>query len=179
MSYAPNQKTTTAPVAPEIRETTGAGPLTTATTPPTYSYTRRRVTIRSRLERIGYWVLVAAAFVLLLWLLKVSLPLLVGSLITGAFVSAFVGLLTLMNLSRASNWGNMVLGRKIFPVITAPDSEVWRLAGVNTGLTFAFTFIFQVMASFIGGFLGGLVVFGGLIAVAIFYNRVRTVVIKP
>jgi hypothetical protein len=182
MSYVSNQNTGAAQAVPEIRETTGAGPITTTPTTAnsaTYSYTRRRVSIRSRLERVGFWLIVAAAAVVLLLLLKVTIPVLVGAAITGGYLGGFAGLLTLMNLSRASNWGNTVLGRKIFPVITAPDAQVRRLASVNAGLTFAFAFIYSVLASFIGGFLSGLIVFGALVAAAIFYNRVRPVIIRP
>ena len=182
MSYAQNQNTTTANAVPEVQETTGAGPLTTTTVPTSsakYGYTRRRVSMRSRMERIGFWVIVAAAAVVLLLLLKFSIPPLVGGLISGAYVGGFAGLLTLLNLSTASNWGNVVLGRKVFPVIQADDTQIRRLAWVNGGLMFAFVFIYSIIATFIGGFLGGLVVFGGLAVAAILYSRSRTVILKP
>lgn len=179
MSYVSNQNTGTAQAVPEIKETTGAGPITTTPTTAssaTYSYTRRRVSLRSRLERVGFWIIVAAAAVVLLLLLNVAIPVIWNAAVSGFFLGTFAGLLTLMNLSRASNWGNIVLGRKIFPVVAAPDQQVWRLAGVNAAFMFVFAFIFSVLG---GGFLSGLIVFGGLIAAAIFYNRVRPVIIKP
>jgi len=181
MSYVQNQNTSTAQAVPEIKETTGAGPLASPlpSSSASYSYTRRRVPLRSRLEKVGFWIVVAAAVVVLLLLLKVTIPVVAGAAITGAYVGGFAGLLTLMNLSKISSYGNIVLGRKIFPVITAPDSEVQRLAWVNAGFTFAFAFVYSVLASFIGGFLSGLIVFAGLVVAAIFYNRVRPVVIKP
>ena len=61
----------------------------------------------------------------------------------------------------------------------APDADIWRLSGVNGLLVFIFTFVFYVVASFVGPFFGGVLVFAALIAAAIFYNRVRSVVIKP
>jgi hypothetical protein len=72
-----------------------------------------------------------------------------------------------------------VLGRKIFPVLTAPDREIWQLARVNGVLVFGFTFMFQVVASFVSVFLAGIIVFGALVALGVFYSRARTVIIKP
>ena len=85
-----------------------------------------------------------------------------------------------MNLRRPSGWANAVLGRRVFPVLSAgQDSDVWRLAGVNAVLVFLFSFFYSVVATFLGGFLGGIIVFFGLIALGIFYNRARKVVVKP
>jgi hypothetical protein len=137
------------------------------------------VPARSRLERIGFWVIVAAAAALLLLLLGVILPPVLGGFITGAYMSLFVGGLTLLNLPRPSGWANTVLGRKVFPVLNAVDNDVWRLAGVNAGMAFVFAFSFSVVAHFLGSFLAGILVFGGLVAAGIFYNRARKVVIRP
>ena len=178
MSYVQNKEPRAQQAPIDLHETTGAGPLAPGSAP-TYSYTPRRVSARSRLQRAGYWVVVVAALALLLVLLGVFVPKLVGGIITGFYVAAFVGLLSLMNLSRFSNVGNRLLGRKVFPAIRGTDSEILRLAGVNTVLTFLFSFVFTVVASFLNVFLGGLVVFGVMIAAAVFYGRVRSVVIKP
>ena len=108
------------------------------------------------------------------------MPPIVGGLISATYISGFVGFLTLMSLSKPSGWANAVLGRRVFPVLAAgQDSDVWRLAGVNAMLVFLFSFFYSVIATFIGGFLGGIVVFFGLMALGIFYNRVRRVVVKP
>ena len=139
----------------------------------------RTVPARSRLERVGFWVIVAAAAALLLLLLGVILPPVLGGFITGAYMGLFVGGLTLLNLPRPSGWANTVLGRKVFPVLNAVDNDVWRLAGVNAGMAFLFAFFFSVVAHFLGSFLAGILVFGGLIAAGIFYNRARKVVIRP
>ncbi len=166
---------------PEMRETTGAGPLAVADgvqgsaayAPP------RRVPARRKLERIGYWVIVAAALLILLVVLGFVLRPVVGGLITASYMGAFVGGLTLMNLPRMSGWANAVLGRRVFPVVQAQSGELWRLSLVNAGLMFAFAFAFEVLAYFLGALFAGILVFGGLIAAAIFYNRARQIIIKP
>jgi hypothetical protein len=180
MSYAQNQPTATQQVTPDLKETTGAGPLvpTGANTPFSYSKVGRMAT-GSRLERIGYWIMVAAALALLLVLLKLFVGPFVSAAIIGFDIGLFVGLLTLMNLPRPSRWGNALLGRKVFPVLTAPDRDIWRLAWVNTTLVFGFTFMFTLLAAFLHPLLASIIVFGALIAAGVFYGRVRTVVIKP
>lgn len=135
---------------------------------------------RSALERVGFWVIAVAALVVLVVLAGIVLPPLVGGLVSATYISSFVAFLTLMNLRRPSGWANSVLGRRVFPVLAAgQDSDVWRLAGVNAILVFLFSFFYSVLANFIGPFFGGIVVFFGLIALGIFYNRARKVVIKP
>jgi hypothetical protein len=165
---------------PVIEHEQSGGPLTNVSSGGGAPYSRpRTVPARSRLERFGFWVIVAAAAALLLLLLGVILPPVLGGFITGAYMGLFVGGLTLMNLPRPSGWANTVLGRKVFPVLNAVDTDVWRLAGVNAGMAFAFAFFFSVVAHFLGSFLAGILVFGGLIAAGIFYNRARKVIIRP
>jgi hypothetical protein len=179
MDYTQKQQQA-APQAPaDIKENTGAGPLAPPPAGSTYSYAAGRLSSRSRLERVGYWVLVVAAVALLLVLLKVFLPPFVSAAILGFNIGLFVALVTLLNLQRPSAWGNAVLGRKIFPVLTAPEKDIWRLAWVNAVLVFGFTFLFEVLASFVSVFLAGIIVFAALAALGVFYSRVRTVVIKP
>ncbi|HEY0071567.1 MAG TPA: hypothetical protein VGE04_16500 [Chloroflexia bacterium] len=184
MSYTRNPSVGVRPEAPpDMPETTGGGPLVAAD-PNAGSYNTtyaapRRVPARFKLERFGFWVIAAAATLLLLVVLGFVLKPVIGGIITGAWLAAFVGMLTMLNLPRPSNWANTVLGRRVFPVIHANDGELWRMAGVNAGLTFVFGFAFEVVAFFLGGFLGGLVVFGGLVALGIFYNRARKVIINP
>ncbi len=135
--------------------------------------------MRSRLEKVGYWIIVVAAMALLLVLLGVFLPPLISGVFTAFFAGLFVSLLILMNIPRPAGWGNTLLGRKVFPVLRAPDSDIWRLAGINGLLVFFFTVVFHVIANFIGPFFGGVIVFAAIIAAALFYNRIRSVVIKP
>lgn len=179
MSYVREQKTATQQGAPDLRENTGAGPLNPIAEAQPYGYRTRRVPARARLERIGFWIVVVAAIALLLVLSGVLLPKIIGGIMTGFYTGAFVGLLTLLNLTRPSAWGNSLLGRKVFPVFSAPDKDVIRLAGVNAFLVFFFMFVFSLAAAFIGPFFSGLIVFGLIAAAAVFYSRVRTVVIKP
>lgn len=184
MSYTRETKVGVGPAPQKISENLGGGPLSTTTETPSYTYKQAaasQLKPRTKLERAGFWLIVVAAIVLVLALAGIILPPIVGGLITAGYVSAFVGMLTLMNLRRPSGWANAVLGRRVFPVINStPDGEVWRLAGVNAALVFFFTFIYHVLAStFIGGFIAGLIVFIGFIALGIFYNRVRKVVVKP
>src|SRR5436305_130801 len=109
MDYTQNQKQA-APQAPQdLRENTGAGPLAPAPGGPAYSYDPRRVQFRSRIERVGYWVLVIAALALLLVLLGVFLPRFINGAILGFNIGLFVAVLTLLNLSRPAVWGNSVL----------------------------------------------------------------------
>jgi len=120
-----------------------------------------------------------AAVALLLTLLGVFLPPLINGAILGFNIGLFVGIVTLLNLQRPSAWGNAVLGRKVFAVLSAPEQEIWRLAWVNAVLVFGFTFLFEVLANFVGVFFPGVIFFAALAALAIFYSRVRAVVIKP
>jgi hypothetical protein len=142
-------------------------------------YNVRSVPARSRLEKVGFWIIVAASIALLLVLLGIIVPPVLGGLIFGGFTATFVGTLTLMNLPRPSGWANTLLGRSVFPVISTTDSDIWRLAGVNAALVFVFTLMYSVVAHFLGAFFGGLIVFAILIAAGIFYNRARRVVIRP
>ena len=179
MSYVRDQQPATQ-VPTNISETSGAGPLATSGAAPAYGYAARtRSPVRARLERIGYWIVVLAALGVLLLLLGIFLPKFVGAMFTAFFAGLFVTVLTLMNLPRPSVWGNALLGRSVFPVLRAPSNDIWRLSSVNGLLVFVFTFVFQMVASFVGPFFGGLIVFAALVGAAVFYNRVRSVVIKP
>jgi hypothetical protein len=179
MDYTQKQQPA-APQAPaDIKENTGAGPLLPPAVSSAYNYATGRAPLRSRLERVGYWVVVVAALALLLALLGVFLPRFVNGAILGFNIGLFVAILTLLNLPRPSVWGNAVLGRKVFPVLSAPEKEIWRLARVNAGLVFGFTFLFEVLATFVGFFFAGVIFFGALLALGIFFSRTRTVVIKP
>ena len=179
MSIARDPRTATPQTPPELRETTGGGPIAPTGGGRFRSFFPRRVAARSRLERVGFWVIVVAAIGVLLLLAGALIPKVMFGLIFGFYTGLFAGLLTLLNLSRSSAWGNAVLGRKIFPVLPASDREIMRLAAVNASLMFAFTFIFGVLAETIGPFLGGIVVFALLAGAAVFYSRARSVIIKP
>ena len=132
-----------------------------------------------RIEQIALLLIAAAAVVLLLLFAGRVLPSVIGGIISGFYTAFFVMMLTLSNLRRPSGWANNILGRQVFPVLQAPDGQIWRLALVNSVLVFLFVFFFQVLASFITSLFAGMVVIGGLIALGIFYNRARTVIKRP
>jgi hypothetical protein len=135
---------------------------------------------RGKVEQIGFLVIVAAALVVLVLGAGVIIPRVMGGFITALYTSLFVAMLTLANLRRPSGWANSLMGRQVFPVLNAGgDGQIWRLALVNSILVFIFAFAFDVLASFITAFFAGIVVFGGLIAAAIFYNRARSVIQRP
>jgi hypothetical protein len=135
---------------------------------------------RSAMERIGFWVIAVAAVALLFVLAGMVLPPVLGGLVSATFISGFVAFLTLMNLQKPAGWANSVLGRRVFPVLSAgQDSDIRRLAGVNAVMVFLFSFLYSVMARILDPFFGGIVVFVVLVALGIFYNRARKVVIKP
>lgn len=164
---------------PTVQQDPYGGPVITVESSPGQSSNVRAVPARSRLERIGFWVIVVAAIAVLLVLLGVLLPPIMGGIITGFYTALFTAALTLLNTQRASGWANSVLGRQVFPVIRAPHADIWRLAGVNAGLMFAFSFLFYVLAQFIGAFFTGFLVFAALIGACVFYSRARKVIIKP
>ncbi len=178
MSFTRDPKVTVSTAPSEVRENAGGGPLANAA-PAGYRRNVQHVPARSRLERVGFWVVVVAALALLLLLLGWILPPLVGGLVTGTYMGLFVGGLTLLNLRRPSGWANSVMGRRVFPVLQASDGDNWRLAGVDAALTLVFAFFFHVIAAILGPLLAGLIVFGGLAALGIFYNRARKVIIRP
>lgn len=179
MDFTKNQKTGVRTAPPEIKQNTGAGPVATANGRAALRGVRDAIA-GSRLERLGFWVLVVAAFLVVLVLLGVVLAPVIGAIVAAFFIASFVGALTLMNLQQPSAWANSLLGRQLFPVIRAPQAEVLRLAGVNAALTFAFAFLFWLVADVLNSvLLAGIILFGLLFAAGLFYSRVRRVVIRP
>ena len=183
MSYSRETKVGVGPAPSTLNETI-PGPLATQTETPAQQRTRPSINIsspRTRMERIGFWLLVVAAIAVLFVLAGWLVPPLVGGIVNGVFLGTFVAFLTLLNLPNPSGWANSVLGRRVFPVVrSATEDEVWRLAGVNAALTFVFALAYRVLAAtFLGSFWAGLVVFLGIVVLGVFYNRARKVVIKP
>jgi hypothetical protein len=184
MSYSRETKVGVGPAPQQIDENLG-GPVVNMNETPAYQFSSQtaasQLKPRTKMERIGFWLIVIAAIAVVIVLSGVILPPIVGGLITAGYMAFFVAMLTLLNLKRPAGYANSVLGRRVFPVIpSATDDQVWRLAGVNAALVFAFSFVYQVLAStFIGGFLSGLIVIIAFIALGVFYNRARKVVIKP
>ena len=131
------------------------------------------------MERIGFWLIVLAAMVVVLVLSGIILPPVVGGIITGVYV-VLRGRAHAAKFEAAVRLGELRCWAARFPVLSnSSDSEVWRLAGVNAALVFFFAFIYHVLAStFMGGFLAGLIVVIAFAALGIFYNRARKVVIQ-
>lgn len=177
MSFIKDRLVGTRQAPPVIDQNTG-GPLSVSSNAGTRNQVRH-VPARSRMEKIGFWVVVVASIALLLVLMGVLLPPIFGGIATGIYTALFVGSLTLMNLSRPSGWANSLLGRRVFPVIRASEGEILRLSGVNASLTFVFAFFFHIVASVLGSFLAGILVLGGIVAAGVFYSRARKVIIKP
>jgi hypothetical protein len=184
MSYSRETKVGVGSAPQRIDETLGGGPVVNMNETPAHQFSEAaasQLKPRTKMERIGFWLIVVAAIAVVIVLSGVILPPIVGGVISAAYLSFFVAMLTLLNLKRPAGYANAVLGRRVFPVISsATDDEVYRLAGVNAALLFAFAFVYQVLAStFIGGFLAGLIVIILFVALGVFYNRARKVVVKP
>ncbi|HUP26939.1 MAG TPA: hypothetical protein VM409_00775 [Chloroflexia bacterium] len=167
----------TRPRPPVVDAQVNGGPISVVGEAATRNQVRT-VPARSRMERIGFWVVVAAGFALLILLMGVLLPPIFGGIATGVYMGLFVAALTAMNMRRPSGWANKLMGRRVFPVLRASETELIKLALVNGAMTGVFAFFFHVVAAVLGPFFGGLLVFGGLVGACVFYNRARTV-IKP
>lgn len=137
---------------------------------------RRLPAPRSRLESAAFWIIGIAIVVAVVLFI---IPSLAGAATAAFFMSLFVAFLTLANLDRPSRWANNILGRNVFPVLHTNDREILKLALVNTVLVFIFSFAFELLARYITSFFAGIVVFGGLIALSIFWGRARSVIGGP
>ncbi|HKP54747.1 MAG TPA: hypothetical protein VJ183_19090 [Chloroflexia bacterium] len=157
------------------------GPIVTieeqpAGKPQASGMSRRLPVPRSRLERIAFWIIGLAVAVVVLVLI---VPSLFGAFATALYTSIFVAFLTLSNLRRPSGWANAIIGRKVFPVLHTGDGEIWKLAVVNAMLVFVFAFAFDLLSRPLTPLFAGIVVFGGLIALGIFWGRARRVIGGP
>ena len=182
MNFLKNQRTGGQQSTPTAQaDRVKGGPLVTieeqqAGKPQTSGFARRISAPRSRLESIAFWIIgLAVAVVVLLFIV----PSLFGAFATALYTSVFVGLLTLSNLRRPSGWANTILGRKVFPVLHTADGEIWKLAVVNAMLVFVFAFSFDLLSRYLTPLFAGIVVFGGLIALGVFWGRARRVISGP
>lgn len=184
MSFMRNQRATGNQPSTDSPERQRGGPIISvedanAGKPKTSGFggmSRRLPVPRSRIESIAYWVIGLAVVVLALVLV---VPTLFGAVTTAFYTSLFVAMLTLSNLRKPSGWANSILGRKVFPVLTSSDGEIWKLSVVNAMLVFVFAFSFNIIARYLGSFLAGMIVFGGLIALGVFWGRARRVISGP
>lgn len=178
MSFMRNQRASSKQTAQAERGK--SGPIITVEDPvsgkSSLSSMARRLPARSRLESIAYLVIGLAIVVLVILFI---VPSLFSAVTTAFYTSLFVAMLTLSNLRRPSGWANTVLGRKVFPVLHTGDREIWKLAVVNSVLVFVFAFAFTLLARYLSPLFAGMVVFGGIIALGIFWGRARRVISGP
>jgi hypothetical protein len=126
---------------------------------------------RSKGERIGFWVIVGAAALLLVVLAGVIFGPVLHALTTALVLAAFVGLLTALNTRQGADTANRLLGRHLFPIIKAEDLQVRRLVQNNSVLTFFFTFVVTIRP--FGVILNTLLVVGAVAVVTLVLPRVR------
>ncbi len=181
MSFMRNQRAASQRPTADRPERQKGGPIisiedASAGKPQASGMARRLPVPRSRLESIAFWVIGLAVVVLAILFV---VPTLFSAVTTGFYTALFVAMLTLSNLRKPSGWANAILGRKVFPVLTSGDSEIWKLAVINAMLVFVFAFSFNLLARYLGAFFAGIIVFGGLIALGVFWGRARRVISRP
>jgi hypothetical protein len=126
---------------------------------------------RSKGERIGYWIMVAAAAVLLIVLAGVLFGPVLHALTTALVLAAFVGLLTALNTRQGAETANRLLGRHLFPIIKAEDMQVRRLVQFTSLVTFFFTFVVTILP--FGTIVNTLLVVGVIALATVVLPRVR------
>ena len=126
---------------------------------------------RSKTERIGFWVIVAAAALLLVVLAGAVFGPVLHALTTALVMAAFVGLLTALNTQQGSETANRLLGRRLFPIIKADDFQVRRLVQFTSVLTFFFAFVVTILP--FGTILNALLVLGVVALVTVVLPRAR------
>jgi len=127
---------------------------------------------RAGAERIGFWLIVSAA-VLLLALLAINL---VGpvfhALGVALVLAAFVGLLTAANSHFVAAHANRMIGRPLFPLVAMDELAVWRLARLNTLGTFIAAFVVTLLPFWLVALV---FIAGGVLAALVFgLPRMRT-----
>lgn len=126
---------------------------------------------RSKGERIGYWIMVAAAVVLLVVLAGVLFGPVLHALTTALVLAGFVGLLLSLNTRQGAETANRLLGRRLFPIIKADEGQVRRLVQMTTLLTFVFTFVITILP--FGTLVNTLLIVGAVALVTLVLPRVR------
>jgi hypothetical protein len=126
---------------------------------------------RSKGERIGYWIMVAAAAVLLIVLAGVLFGPVLHALTTALVLAGFVGLLTALNTRQGAETANRLLGRRLFPIIKAEDMQVRRLVQFTALATFFFTFVVTILP--FGTIVNTLLVVGVVALGTVVLPRVR------
>lgn len=126
---------------------------------------------RSTTERIGFWVIVAAAALLLIVLAGLVFGPVLHAVTTALVMAAFVGLLTALNTQQGADTANRLLGRRLFPIIKADEFQARRLVRFTSVLTFFFAFVVTILP--FGTILNALLVAGVVALVTVVLPRAR------
>jgi hypothetical protein len=126
---------------------------------------------RSKTERIGYWVIVAAAAVLLVVLAGVLFGPVLHALTTALVLAGFVGLLTALNTRQGAETANRLLNRRLFPIVKADDGQVRRLVQFTSIVTFVFAFVVTILP--FGTIVNTLLMVGAIALATLVLPRLR------
>ncbi len=126
---------------------------------------------RSKTERIGYWVIVAAAAVLLVVLAGVLFGPVLHALTTALVLAGFVGLLTALNTRQGAETANRLLNRRLFPIVQADDGQVRRLVQFTSIVTFVFAFVVTILP--FGTLVNTLLMVGAIALATLVLPRLR------
>ena len=126
---------------------------------------------RSKTERIGYWVIVAAAAVLLVVLAGVLFGPVLHALTTALVLAGFVGLLTALNTRQGAETANRLLNRRLFPIVKADDGQVRRLVQFTSIVTFVFAFVVTILP--FGTIVNTLLLVGAIALATLILPRLR------
>lgn len=126
---------------------------------------------RSKTERIGYWVIVAAAAVLLVVLAGVLFGPVLHALTTALVLAGFVGLLTALNTRQGAETANRLLNRRLFPIVQADDGQVRRLVQFTSIVTFVFAFVVTILP--FGTIVNTLLMVGAIALATLVLPRLR------
>jgi hypothetical protein len=126
---------------------------------------------RSKTERIGYWVIVAAAAVLLVVLAGVLFGPVLHALTTALVLAGFVGLLTALNTRQGAETANRLLNRRLFPIVKADDGQVRRLVQFTSIVTFVFAFVVTILP--FGTIVNTLLLVGAIALATLVLPRLR------
>ena len=122
---------------------------------------------RGRFERLGFWILVAAAVVVLLGAAAVLVPVLFRTIGWGLAIGAAFAALTMLNTRQLAGWANQALGRRVFPLLNGDDATIRRLVMANAVLGFGYGLLLALLpfGPVVSTLLiGGVLTVGGMLA---------------
>ena len=127
---------------------------------------------RSQAERLGFWVVVAAAGVALLVLAAVVLPVVFHAAASALVLAAFVAFLSALNSRALAEGANRLVGRRLFPLVQADERAIRRMVQMNALLTFGFAFVYNLLP--FGPIISALLMVGAVAGAVMFLRRART-----